>query len=630
MLDLIRQRSQSWLIKLAFGIIILVFVFWGVGSYTDTGPGTAATVNGKPILMQDFMRELHAEEEQFRSMAPDVSSEELRLLRLPEQVLSRLVTRALVEQEAKRLGVTVTPVEYAAYVRRQPVFQKDGVFDQQVYELFVANQGKGIADFEQGFMREMLMEKMQNYITASVAVTPEEARKRLGFEMERRVISYVLFPIDDYREGITVTDDAIKAFYDGNQAQFAQPATIAISYLDVTPEAIAHTMDVSGEEIEKAYAAGPLRYNTRQVHLPVPEGTDEAGVAALKAELEAVAETLRTGAGVDEAAFNEATKALAEKHPDARMGESGMMEARRMPAELLGALAGLNKGEVAPVVTMEGVLVLAQLVATDPDWSLSEDEIKTALRKELGEEKAALAFRDVQAQAEDLVALGRPVAEIAKELHLEVKTTNPAPRDELVQVLNLRKPGQVSLFEGAKGTLVNGILETRDGFVVAEIADSQLAGVKPLEEVEGLIRDVLVQREAEKKAEEAARGAAAEFAKSGSGGVPDAYKDKIVTSEPFNRQGNIPGLGFAKSLCDTVFSAPLDAWLAEPFATPAGAVIAMPAETIPLSDEEWAKIEGRAMDLILQSKKGQVMNAFLADLHKQADVKIPNTGIFEQ
>lgn len=39
MLDLIRANAQSWGVKIAFGIIILVFVFWGVGGLTG-GPST--------------------------------------------------------------------------------------------------------------------------------------------------------------------------------------------------------------------------------------------------------------------------------------------------------------------------------------------------------------------------------------------------------------------------------------------------------------------------------------------------------------------------------------------------------------------------------------------------------------
>ena len=621
MLDLIRQRASSWGVKIAFGIIILVFVFWGVGGYNNAGPGTVATVNGKAILMPDFQRELYSEEERLRNMAPDLSPEDLRQFQLPQQVLSRLVTRELIDQEAKRLGVVVTPREYAAFLHRQAVFQKDGKFDQQVYEQFVANQRTNIADFEQNFMRDLLMDKMQGYIASAVSVTPDEARLRVGFEMERRIMSYVLFATEDYNTDITITDDAIKSYYDGNQAQFARPATIAVSYLDVTPAALAATMEVSDEEIEKAYAVGPLRYNTRQVHLRVPDGADEATVKTMQEKLEAVAAELRAGKD-----FAEATSAIAEEYPDANMGESGMMEARRMPEELLGALAGLQKGDVGPIVRPDNVLVLVQLIETDPDWSLPEAEIKEAFRRELGEKKAALAFRDIQADAEDAIAMGKPFADIAKELKVEPQTTEPAPRDELLQTLGLRKPSQLSLLEGAKGTLVGTVLETREGFVVAEIADTQPAGVQPLEEVTELIRDILTRREAEKKAEEAARAAVAEFAN----GVPDAYKEKLVTSEPFNRLGNIPALGYAKSLTDAVFSSPLDKWLPEPFATPKGAVIAMPVESLPLSDEEWEKNKARTMEIILQSKRGQLMNSFLTELHKKADVRVTDTAIFEQ
>lgn len=38
MLDVIRANAQSWGVKVAFAIIIIVFVFWGVGSFTGRVP----------------------------------------------------------------------------------------------------------------------------------------------------------------------------------------------------------------------------------------------------------------------------------------------------------------------------------------------------------------------------------------------------------------------------------------------------------------------------------------------------------------------------------------------------------------------------------------------------------------
>ena len=39
MLDYIRSNAQSFGVKVAFGVIILVFVFWGVGSFNDRNEG---------------------------------------------------------------------------------------------------------------------------------------------------------------------------------------------------------------------------------------------------------------------------------------------------------------------------------------------------------------------------------------------------------------------------------------------------------------------------------------------------------------------------------------------------------------------------------------------------------------
>jgi peptidyl-prolyl cis-trans isomerase D len=108
------------------------------------------------------------------------------------------------------------------------------------------------------------------------------------------------------------------------------------------------------------------------------------------------------------------------------------------------------------------------------------------------------------------------------------------------------------------------------------------------------------------------------------------YAGEVVTSEPFTRQGGIPGLGYAKALSDAVFASPPDAWLKEPFATPKGAVIAMPAEIIPLKDDEWEKIKPRAMAVVLESKTARVMNAFIGDLHRKAEIVVSNPEIFGQ
>ena len=52
MLEYIRSNSQSLGVKLAFGLIILVFVFWGVGSMKDRGAGNVVAMSAPLIFGQ--------------------------------------------------------------------------------------------------------------------------------------------------------------------------------------------------------------------------------------------------------------------------------------------------------------------------------------------------------------------------------------------------------------------------------------------------------------------------------------------------------------------------------------------------------------------------------------------------
>ena len=113
MLDGIRANAQSWGVKLAFGIIIVVFVFWGIGSYT--GPkGLVASVNGRNITEVEFQRAYAMMEDNVRRSIPNVTSEMLESFQLEQRVLQSLMQEKLIEDEAERAGLTISPYELRA------------------------------------------------------------------------------------------------------------------------------------------------------------------------------------------------------------------------------------------------------------------------------------------------------------------------------------------------------------------------------------------------------------------------------------------------------------------------------------------------------------------------------------
>ncbi len=54
MLSLMRKHAGSWLIKVILGAIVVVFVLWGVGSWTSQRSGRVASVNGETITIDEY------------------------------------------------------------------------------------------------------------------------------------------------------------------------------------------------------------------------------------------------------------------------------------------------------------------------------------------------------------------------------------------------------------------------------------------------------------------------------------------------------------------------------------------------------------------------------------------------
>ena len=162
MLDGIRANAQSWGVKLAFGIIILVFVFWGIGSYT--GPkGYVATVNDMHITEIEFQKAYGSMEQNLRASYPDLTPELLKGLQLEQQVLQQLVMKKLLESEAGRIGLEISPYELRLAVQEMPYFlDKDGRFDKDEYLRVLKASGLTPAQFEAGLREDLLPEKLQS------------------------------------------------------------------------------------------------------------------------------------------------------------------------------------------------------------------------------------------------------------------------------------------------------------------------------------------------------------------------------------------------------------------------------------------------------------------------------------
>ena len=139
----IGKLSKSFFIKLLVGIIILPFVFWGMGDVFRGGnQNVIATIDSKKIGTQEFLNyvnRLNLNKEQVKSLSKTD---------LLEQILSDFIGKKVMKFEIEKLGVVVSDAALRDIIKNDKMFQKNNKFSRTEYEKFLVKSGVTAPQFE--------------------------------------------------------------------------------------------------------------------------------------------------------------------------------------------------------------------------------------------------------------------------------------------------------------------------------------------------------------------------------------------------------------------------------------------------------------------------------------------------
>ena len=301
MLDYIRSNAQSFGVKVAFAIIILVFMFWGVGSLTDGGSSNVvAKVNGEAITAQQFEQAYQRAAEYAMRNDPSLTREALVQQKLGRQVLNELISAQLIRQEAARVGMTVSPEEMHYVVSKLPAFQDaQGKFDPEAYKRAIEAQRMSVAEYEQGLADSILRDKVMRTVAGSAWAAGGEARKYYDFLTQQRAVEYLYLPAADFAASVKPTEEELGAWYEAHKAELASQPRVEVEYVAVAPESLVRPESVSAEAALKWYEANKQRFRqpeqVKVAHILVPLA-ENAPEAAVKQAMEKAAR-IRSGKG---------------------------------------------------------------------------------------------------------------------------------------------------------------------------------------------------------------------------------------------------------------------------------------------------------------------------------------------
>jgi peptidyl-prolyl cis-trans isomerase D len=480
-----------------FGALIVSFAIWGIGDIFRATPASAVAEVGSTTITVDQVRNAYTNElqrlgRQFRTV---ISPEQARAFGLDQQVVANLVTEAVMAEQAKQMGLSVSDQLVAASIMNNPAFKgADGQFNRALFDQALRNVGLSEAGFVQEQRSAMARLHLAEAIAGDITV-PAAARNAFHrYSSERRAASYLLLTPAMAGDIPAPTAEQLQSFFTERRSTFRAPEYRAVTVMALDAAALAKPDTVSEADARQRYEQQKAKYGTPE------RRTIQQITFPSQAEAEAAATKIKEGTTFEELA--------AERNVSPQDLELGTFTKTEMLDQAVADAAfALEQGAVSAPITGRFGPVLMRVTQIQPESVRPFEEVAAELRQEIAQERAKGQIEKIHDEIEDLRAGAKPLADIAKEKGLplvQVPAVEAGGLDKAGNPVNLPEKDAVVKAAFASDIGVdNEALRTATGYVWYDVSGIEASREKNLDEVRDQVatqwrEDQVAQRLSEK------------------------------------------------------------------------------------------------------------------------------------
>ncbi len=227
MLNKLRGFSNTKLAGVLITIIIIPFVFWGMGSVFSGGnTNNIAKIDNQTISTQDFMNYINN-----TRIDPDYIKKNIDN-NVIEEIISKIVSIKLLDMEINDLSIVLSDTILANKIKNNEVFLDDkNKFSRIKYEKFLLENNLTAPNFEIRFKNEELKKNLFSYVGGGIK-SPFFLNNKIYISRNKEVeIDY--FNLDTVYDTET-TETEINQFIKDNEENLKEEL-IDFSYAKITP-----------------------------------------------------------------------------------------------------------------------------------------------------------------------------------------------------------------------------------------------------------------------------------------------------------------------------------------------------------------------------------------------------------
>ena len=242
MINSFRNFAKTKFAGLLVFIMIIPFVFWGMGGMFSSGnTNNVAKINNKNISTQDFINHIN------QSNIPEQTIRENLDKNIIEELLSTLVSTTLLDLEVKDFNILISENTLFQMIKSNQNFHDDnGNFERIKYEKFLLENNQSAPGFEARLRNRELQKSLFDFVGAGT-VSPNFLVKKLYNDENRNLeIEFIDLSVF-YKKKSAITDQELENFVRENKDN------LKLEYLDFDYLIINPSNLIGSKEFDQAF-----------------------------------------------------------------------------------------------------------------------------------------------------------------------------------------------------------------------------------------------------------------------------------------------------------------------------------------------------------------------------------------
>ncbi|MGL6044136.1 MAG: SurA N-terminal domain-containing protein [Sandaracinobacteroides sp.] len=485
MLQLLRKSVTSWVGILILALVLGALVFT---LFQPTGPGATggptgqllATVGEVPVTEVDYRRTIDRAVSRERERTPTITIPDFIGAGGGEMVLQQLISGKALSAFGADNGMTISRRMLDGEIASIPAFQLNGKFDDSTFRRLLSQQRLTEAELRESIEQDLLRRQLLQPVLGGTTIPRGMAEPFAALLLEVRRGQILPVPSAAMPDPGTPTDARLAAYHTKNKAVYTLPERRAFRFAEIDGLAMFEKARPTPEAVRKYYDENQAEFGGVE--------TREVRQIVLREEAKAKAFVAAVRGGT---AFGEAALAEGFSDSDTALGlqtEAGLADA--VTADVAKAAFALKTGALSePVKTELGWHVL-NVMRIEPSKAIPFAAVSATIEKKLADEKAADLLTESVAAAEDRLTGGESLADVAKSLGAAVQTAPALTADGRLfdanyAVTRIDQPLLPRAFEAemAEGPQVVELEKGR--YALLEVTDVVAPELVPLAKIRG-------------------------------------------------------------------------------------------------------------------------------------------------